>query len=298
MSQQAPIKLHYQYDGTVKYHVSNINVVLQEVAQAIETFSPSSLENSQNFLIDIACKLKSIQDSSIADCQLFESYSNRKQTEYESGLKKLKESENLYRNNFLKIGAVSGARKAVWELLGYDASTCSESREKNDFRIPRLLVDPTPQSFPYSDEEAMSYFKEKGFIIFVPNLWEAYLVEAKIDQSSSVLEYYQRRNMLQTFLKSLFGKLMIYRHCLIQLDNVYSVFKGSHCGAEIASTNQIFRFFSYVEKRINLLINKVELIEEQGKIFGSLSEDIFHQELSNPVLELIDVINLKVQENK
>jgi hypothetical protein len=73
-------------------------------------------------------------------------------------------------------------------------------------------------------------------------------------------------------------------------------FKSAYYGVEIASTNQVFRFFSYVEKRINLLISKVELIQEQGKIAGSLSEDIFRQELGNSFLDLINVINLKVQE--
>ena len=243
-----------------------------------------------------------IQESSRLDCQRFGDYSNQKQTEYESGLKKLKMSESLYQARLMEIWGVWGARLEVWRLLGYEgmANTCSESKERDLFRIPRLLVDPSPLSFPSSVEGGISYFKEKGFVIFVPNVWEAYLVEARIDQSHDLIQRLQRRRPAeaQAFLQSLVTALGAYSGFLRNLDGVYSTFKSSHCGTEIASNNQVFYFFSYVEKRINLLISKVELIQEQGKIAGSLSEDIFRQELRNSVLELINVINLKVQDTK
>ncbi|MFM8294104.1 MAG: hypothetical protein ACKN9E_06105, partial [Microcystaceae cyanobacterium] len=123
MIQPAPIKLQYQYDGTTKYHVSTINVVLQEIAQALETFFPDSLKHSQDFLANIADKLQRIQESSRLDCQLFEGYSNKKQTEYEAGLKKLKMSEALYEEKRQAIYDTWRFREGVWWAIGYRYET-------------------------------------------------------------------------------------------------------------------------------------------------------------------------------
>jgi hypothetical protein len=307
MNQEAPIKLHYQYNGTVMYHVSNINVVLQEIAQALDTFSPSSLENDQKLLADIAHKLKGIQDSSKSDFLLFEGHSNQKQKDYESGLQQLKKSEDLYLTKYLDIGLVWGARRRVWELLGYtgQVNTCAESAqtqsaetqsaETNYFRIPRLLIDP-PSFFP-SVEEGISHFKEQGFRIFVPKPWEAYLVEEKIDESHG--SFQKIRKDKEGFLKSLVTAIGTYSVKLQMLDEIYSIFKSSHCGGEIASTNQLSRFFSYVQKRINLLVSKIQLIQDEAKIINSFDHDIIRHEFKQiraSIEGLIDVIKLKMQE--
>ncbi|MFM8296198.1 MAG: hypothetical protein ACKN9E_16850, partial [Microcystaceae cyanobacterium] len=186
---------------------------------------------------------------------------------------------------------------------------CSESATKDFYRHPRLFVDLDILEvilYHYYDSHhwLRNILKNDGLNLFVPCHGQIYLGEAKLDPFDPLLSsqipmvIYGGGGVTLHNINGLdlFENLHNYLKNIIQLNHVYAAFKDSYYGAEITLTNQLFRFFSYVEKRINLLISKVELIQEQGKIFGSFSGDIFRQELGNSVLDLINVVNLKVEE--